>query len=52
MKYKYIKKNFFFKKFFSLNKVNSNSLSKKVGFITYDDSLCGNCTGLIHVKNI
>jgi hypothetical protein len=53
MKYKNIKK-FFFKgdNYFSLNKVNYNSLSNKVNFfITYDDSLCGNCTGLIHVKN-
>jgi len=52
MKYKNIKIFFFFKKFFSLNKVNFNFLNKKVSFITYDDSLCGNCTGLIHVKNI
>ncbi len=31
---------------------NKKKFNNKVKFfITYDDSLCGNCTGLIRVKN-
>lgn len=54
MKYKNIKKIFFFKEednYLSLNKVNYNSLSNKVNFFITYGFLCGNCTGLIHVKN-